>query len=295
MQQPPSQHLPQKNIRRRFHHFLLSKRKSGAFRQSVAIKRPSRAQSIIPPALRRAGFFIIAGGIFAGLVYVVFFSSFFAIAKVSVEKNGNAVSGSALSPFLEKLKGKNILFMRTSPLVREIEQIFRNEVLLVEIKKSLPKRVTVKIEEYPAVLNLRVKTPEKEQKFVINQIGYAIFENAEQKEVPVLFLQSEKQFAVKTLAIEPKKLDPMVRAFTQFTALFGMKVPEGEWKKTQRELHLKTEKGFFVWIDLTADIDRQLLKLKRALTKLDIYNEPLAYIDLRIAGADSEKVIFKRK
>jgi hypothetical protein len=50
-----------------------------------------------------------------------------------------------------------------------------------------------------------------------------------------------------------------------------------------------------VWLDLTVDIPQQLGKLKRTLPKLDIYHEPLEYIDLRIAGAESEKVIFKRR
>ena len=70
---------------------------------------------------------------------------------------------------------------------------------------------------------------------------------------------------------------------------------EAEWGKIEREFHLKTEAGFYVWLDMTTDVETQLKKLKRALPKLDIYKEPLQYIDLRIAGAESEKVIFKRK
>ena len=47
-------------------------------------------------------------------------------------------------------------------------------------------------------------------------------------------------------------------------------------------------------IDLEKDLLRQIEKLKKALPKLDIYNEPLLYIDLRISGTNTEKVIFKR-
>jgi len=39
----------------------------------------------------------------------------------------------------------------------------------------------------------------------------------------------------------------------------------------------------------------QLKKLKKILVKLDIYKENLLYIDLRIAGANGDKIIYKRK
>lgn len=230
-----------------------------------------------------------------GLVYVTFFSSFFVIAKISVEKDGNAVAGAAISPFLEKLKGKNILLIDADSLAREIEQNFKHEILFVKIKKSYPRRVTIKVTEYPAVINLKIITPEKTQKFIINQIGYGIAENSEQKDLPIITVNLPKTQKIRTIIIEKEKLAPIIESFTGFTGLFGMKVPEGEWKKTERELHMKTERGFYVWIDLTAPIPPQLSKLKRALTKLDIYHENLLYIDLRIAGGESEKVIYKRK
>ena len=33
----------------------------------------------------------------------------------------------------------------------------------------------------------------------------------------------------------------------------------------------------------------------KALVKLDIYNEDLQYIDLRIAGGNGDKIIYKRR
>lgn len=238
---------------------------------------------------------IIILGMAIGVAYTVFFSSFFTITKIHLEKSGNAVATTAIYPFLDTLKGKNILFVNTSKLIKETEQTFKNEVLFIRIKKSYPHQLIVKVEEYPAVLNLKVFTADKIQNFVINQIGYAILENTEQKDLPFLSLHTEKPFSNKSIIIEKEKLDSIVLVFQQFQELFAMKVHEGEWKKIERELHIKTEKNFYVWIDLTYDIKKQLNKLKRSLPKLDIYNTPLEYIDLRIAGADSEKVIFKRK
>jgi len=41
--------------------------------------------------------------------------------------------------------------------------------------------------------------------------------------------------------------------------------------------------------------ENQLKKLKKSLVKLDIFNEPLEYIDLRIAGGNGDKIIYKRR
>ena len=45
---------------------------------------------------------------------------------------------------------------------------------------------------------------------------------------------------------------------------------------------------------MSMELDTQLNKLKKALPRLNIYEESLDYIDLRISGIDGEKVIFKK-
>lgn len=293
----PAKETPSGNLRRRFHHLLLAKRKSHL--PQSGLQRPKRQRRIgLPPQLfflKKWFWLLVAAGLILGFSYTALFSDFFIINKIHLEKNGNAIAGNRLVPFLDDLKGKNILFLNTEELTAELEQTFKNELILARIKKSYPKKIVVTMEEYPAAFNLAVVTPEKTQKFVLNEIGFAILENTELKELPVLTVRLPKPFPSKSTLIQKEKIAPMIRAFQQFREMFGMKTPSGEWKKTERELHVKTERNFTVWFDLTQDIDAQLLKLKRALPKLDIYHEPLEYIDLRIAGSGSEKVVFKKK
>lgn len=246
--------------------------------------------------LRQFFILILVLGLAGGFFYVAFFSSFFNITKITLEKQGNAVSTSALAPFLDRLKGKNLLFLQTSELEREIEQTFKNEIFIVKLKKSYPHRIIVRAQEYPAVLNLRIASSDGTSKiFVLNQIGVSILENAEEKELPLLVWRTAKKMDGRGIIIEPEKLTLITEGFIKFQEFFRMKVREGEWKKTERELHLRTERNFAVWLDLTQNIEKQLKKLKRSLAKLDIYHEPLEYIDLRISGGENEKVIFKRK
>lgn len=291
----------EENLRRRFHHSLLSRKRGDSLSKTIMPAHAKRSSFRKTPS----AFWIVGKKVFifaaitigaVGIFYVVFFSSFFTVTKAVLEKNGNAVAATSLSPFLDKLKGKNLLFVDLDSLTREIEQTFEHEVLLVKIKKSPPSTLIVHVEEQPAVLNVQVITSENvTQKFIVNQIGYIIGENAEQKNLPLLIVHLPKAIQGKVVLIPQIWIDPITEAYTKFPDIFGMKITKGEWKKVERELHLTTEKNFEVWLDLTQDIDSQLSKLKRALPKLDIYHDPLAYIDLRIPGGDSEKVIFKRR
>ncbi|MBI4994364.1 hypothetical protein HZC21_01815 [Candidatus Peregrinibacteria bacterium] len=295
------------NLRRRFHHFLIAKRKNHSSKpvpkglpKKIAPRRHtkniwSRLNSPEVRQVRSLAFFILIGGILIAAFYIIFFSSFFTITKVAIEKSGSAVPETSIISFLERLKGKNILFIKTDSLTKEIEQTFKNEILLVKFKKSYPRTIVAEVQEYPAVINLKIIASDKTQKFVLNQIGYCILENTELKNLPVLIWQTDKSFSGKSIMIKQEKLALIADAFKRFTEIFGIKIIYGEWKKVQRELHLKTEKNFDVWFDLTSDVPAQILKLKKALPKLDIFNTPLEYIDLRIAGGDSEKVIYKRK
>ena len=106
-------------------------------------------------------------------------------------------------------------------------------------------------------------TADKTQKFVLNQIGYSILENTELKNLPTLIWRTNKPFTGKSIMIKQEKFTPILEAMKRFTEVFGLKIAEGEWKSSERELRFKTEKNFEVWIDLTADINGQILKLKK--------------------------------
>lgn len=288
----------QVHLRRRFHHWLISQRKKNLLARST-ITPPRRLFKIPRSPLafffRKIFFLATSSILLAWVVYLIFFSSFFTITKINLEKKGNILPPVSLAPFLDKLKGKNILFLDAESLTRELEQTFQHEILFAELRKSYPHRVIVKIEEYPTVVNLRIISGETTQKFLLNQQGFGISQTQEFKELPVLILRTAKPVMQKSIILEAQKLSPILMALKKFSELFGMKIIDSEWKKTERELHLKTEKNFFVWLDLTANLEAQLSKLKRSLAKLDIYREPLEYIDLRMSGIESEKIIFKRR
>lgn len=290
------------NLRRRYHHGMIAQRKGLFSNSKRTLLRPRRfsiksrfADNPILGLFKWVSFVIAGVGIIIGLGYTIFFSSFFTITKVSAESSGTSVTEADLEPFLKKYNGQNNLFVSEKAISQELSQAFKNKILLVKIKKSYPHRLTVIVEEYPAVFNLRVTTPKEEQRIVVNQLGYAIGENTERSGIPTLSVTASAPFDLTKPVLDKERTDLIIGAFSQFSDLFGMAIKNGTWLKVERELHLTTERNFSVWLDLTQPIDVQLKKLKKALPKLDIYHESLAYIDLRIAGADNEKVIFMRK
>ena len=94
--------------------------------------------------------------------------------------------------------------------------------------------------------------------------------------------------------IEKSKLDYILESKNYFEDKFGMKIIRIEYKATAREVHLLTERNFFIWLDIQISFEDQFKKLKKSLVKLDIYTEALEYIDLRIAGSNGDKIIYKR-
>ena len=93
--------------------------------------------------------------------------------------------------------------------------------------------------------------------------------------------------------LDPETLQVLLKAKSDMEAKFNIQVLEVYYLKRAREVHLFTERHFFVWIDLTQDLTLQFSKLKKAMTEINLYEDPLSYIDLRISGQNGEKVIYK--
>jgi len=102
-----------------------------------------------------------------------------------------------------------------------------------------------------------------------------------------------QNLSVNQELLPPDILETLLDTKEKFEGKFNMQVMEVHYLKCARELHLFTERYFFVWIDLTQDVSAQLSKLKKSMTQLNIYEAPLEYVDLRVSGQGGEKVIYK--
>lgn len=229
-------------------------------------------------------------------IYSVFFSSYFSVTTIKVEStndNQTIIGGDIISD-LKDYKGKNLLFV-DKPEIQKIIQDKYPEIDDVQISTNLPDTIVVSFSEFPPSANITNISPESTKKYIVNSVGYVTKTDADDPQLPYLTIKTEALINTEGPIIDKEKLAYITGAIKYYTDKFGMKIIETEYKPIPREVYLRTEKFFYIWLDIQKPYEDQLQKLKKALVKIDIYNQPLQYIDLRITGESGEKIIYKKR
>ncbi len=267
--------------------------------------------------------------ILIGLIYVVFLSGLFKIEKIDVKGSEATLSEqSALNKLLQEHLGKNLLFFNIGSLEDELLEQYPY-LKEMDLSRDFFHTVKVTLETYPKRANIEVHFEDGSiQYYTVNELGYIAGFGQEENELPTVIMDvmstdldlpmedvapetvsdapenestameeeisTEKpSWALNEELIEQDILKTLLSTIEDFEGRFNMQVKTIYYRKQARELHLYTERDFYVWIDLTQDTSLQLTKLKKALSVLNIYEAPLDYIDLRISGQNGEKVIYK--
>lgn len=243
------------------------------------------------------------------LIYGLFFTSLFEIQKIDIVGASDTLEEqAALSTYFQDSLGENLLMF--SPAEHE-EILLKDYSYLktLKIRRVLLHTVQVTLETYPPVARVRVDKEDGSQDyFIVNELGIITGSGTGLEDLPLIVMdvtgtdlkldadansETEVSFVVNQVLISKETLEILLDTTDSFEAKFNLQVLEINYLKRARELHLKTERDFTVWIDLTQDVPLQLAKLKKSLAELNIYEAPLEYIDLRISGQNGEKVIYK--
>jgi len=243
---------------------------------------------------------ILAIGIVSYAVYAVFFSDYFIMKKYKVEEEGTIIeTNDTVNGLLETKIGSNLVLLNEDRIIDEIKAA-QPEINKIKVKKNFPDTLIVQFEKFPTVANIVNLSGGIQKKFLVDSQGLLTEENGENPNLPYIKIETKDPLEVRAHFIGDAKraaerLDYIIKAINLYEEKFGMKTVYAVFKIRERELHLYTEKYFYVMLDMEKSMVTQMDKLKKALAKLDIYTVPLIYIDLRISGSDYEKVIFKRK
>lgn len=230
------------------------------------------------------------------IVYAILFSNYFTITDISLKNKEieNQNIAEKIKNTISKTIGKNIIFINTKDLEVKVLTSFP-ELEKVTLEKNYPHTILIEFSEYPLVANVINESSTVKKSYILNAVGYAVKEDYEDKNLPYVRIKSEEPINTKTVIIETSKLTYLLNAKSYFEDKFGMRVVEILYKPVAREMHLFTEKNFYIWLDIQRPYEQQFKKLKKALVKLNIYQNAFSYIDLRITGNNGDKIIYKRR
>lgn len=249
------------------------------------------------------GFFLLGASL-----YIIFFTDYFTIQKIEIKGDPETLEEQKIvNDYLQEYLGGNILGFNPAShgenLMTDLSYL-----KTLRIYRVLPRTVVAKLETYPPSANVRIDQPDgSSQLYVVNELGFISNIGITNDALPTIVMdvtgtdleikaqENTQGPKINAQIIPADTLRSIIESKTNFEGKFNLQILETEYLKRARELHFATELNFDVWMDMTQDIDVQLAKMKKALTKLNIYESPLDYIDLRISGRDGEKVIYKLK
>jgi len=229
-------------------------------------------------------------------IYALFFSKYIKIQEIEFTNpslEGNPISIKIKTELQENIN-KNLVFIDTDEIEFNLSKSFP-ELETIKISKNYPKALVVDFSKHPLVANIINESNTIKQSFIVNSIGYVVKEDFKNPNLPSIKIISDEALNTDKALIKKNNLDYIISAINEFENKFGMNVVEANYKPIPRELHLLTEKDFYVWLDIQQTYEIQFKKLKKSLIKLDIYNTKLEYIDLRIAANNGDRIIYKPK
>ena len=263
--------------------------------ETNAIKKRKPSRRGFFAKLKRWSLILMASALTIFIVYNLFFSEKLNLQNVEIFEDQKPLSDHPVKQVLQTFKDDNLLLLNTDAIQAFIQKKYPYYAT-VKLSKNLPDTLVLNLITHPVVANLIVKTPNEKKSLVLNAAGQAQTpeEGATFEQLPILLIERDQPLKEGEAIIAQDALAFILEANQNFEDKFGMKIEHAQYLAIPREVHLYTERNFYVWLDMSMELDTQLNKLKKALPRLNIYEESLDYIDLRISGIDGEKVIFKK-
>lgn len=221
--------------------------------------------------------FLILVIFLGGLVYLLFFSPLFQVKNVVVD---SAVS-EANSEF-EKLKGRNILTLRSADIEKEIISQF-GDLANLKIVRGLPDTLKIQLEARQSKMVWQVE----ERNYLVDSQGLIIKEIQGESDLPKVKDNKNLPVLANQVVASEIFLNFIVEASSKFPEVVGSRISSFEVNETIFQVDALTDQGWKVIFDTTRSVDSQLSGLKQFLSEHK--DEMIEYADVRIEG----KVYYK--
>lgn len=233
-------------------------------------------------------------GAFIASAYAVFFTEVFIIKKVLIFESEIESSNVQIRKIADPLRNGNLFLFSKEELAESIRKRANNLTNLT-ITRKIPDTVIIKYEKFKDVANIAnlIGPAQVKKSFIINEIGILTEQDKISTSLPTISVFSDKAYLVGDQIINTKDLKYILDAKNHYQEKFDMKIIETRYLPKPQEIRLVTERNFQIWLDIVVPYAEQFNKLKNAIPKINIYDGPLEYVDLRIQSAQGQKIIYK--
>lgn len=255
--------------------------------------------------------FAFSFAIMLGVFYFLFLSSIFKIQQIQVYQVSSqpdpenptetilvreTFENQALQDLLNRSILQNLILLNTESLKTTLNQTILNLEDL-NIQKNFPNKLTIEFKQFDPVANLvNLVGPSRIQKFfLIDENGRVTSPGEQRSDLPTIRIETSEQAEPNKTILKPEQLIYALSAKDYFQENFDLEVTDITYLQEAREIHLYTSNQITLWLDAQESYEEQIDKLKAALPRLNIYEIPLEYIDLRIDNNNGQKIIYKEK
>lgn len=232
--------------------------------------------------------------ILIALVYSLFFTNTFNVKKILIYEGEEESTNIQLRRITEPLRNRNIILFSKNDLETLIQNRIDN-ITALEIVKQYPDTVVIRYDRFSDVANITnlIGRLQVRKSFILNENGILIEEDKISSTLPNITIQTEAAYNLGEQIIDPEQLKFILDTKNYFEERFDLKIIDIRYIPRAREIRLTTERDFEVWIDLAFDYREQINKLRNAVPRINVYEGPLEYVDLRIRSAEGQKIIYK--
>ncbi len=228
---------------------------------------------------RTSVLFSILFSLMALFIIFALATPYFHLKKISVVRDNPNLDVVQIEKSLEEFYGKNILFLAHKSIREKLSTDFP-EFRDISVHENWPSEVELHIIISPPKFNLL--NTESANFSVISEDGVILQEEPDEN-LPVLkVFQYEKPILVRQRFLEKEELERIEQSERILQEEIKLPLRASHLYWMAKELHLISQGGMAIWIDLAQPIEPQMRKLELSANEIGLYSNRFEHIDLRI-------------
>lgn len=215
-----------------------------------------------------------------GVIGFAFFSPYFQVSSMEIERDNPNFDTSELEQFLSDVYGRNLLFVSTPDLETDLLENFP-EFFSVNMKEVWPN--TLKVEVVLRKPAWVVFNQETANFSVLSEDGVVLKDRPKEELLTIRVFDYPDELVMGERWVEAKVLDQIAQAYQSLRVDFGVMIEHIDFFPDAREVHFGRQGGGAFWVDLLGeDLEKQLKKLDWGEDYVNFRDGGFEYIDLRI-------------